>query len=57
MFHLTCVYIILVRFRLLSGHLLENSCSLGWSYVLFCILTICNIMYFPVLVLRDEFGF
>ena len=28
-FHLTCVYIILVRFRLLNGHLFENSCSLG----------------------------
>ena len=27
-FHLTCVHIILVRFGLLSGHLLENSCSL-----------------------------
>ena len=26
-FHLTCAHIILVRFRLLSGHLLENSCS------------------------------
>ena len=39
-FHLTCVHIILVRFQLLSGHHLENSCSLGGSYVLFCILTI-----------------
>ena len=28
-FHLTCVHIILVRFRLLSGHLLRNSCSFG----------------------------
>ena len=28
-FHLTCVHIILVRFRLLSGHLLGNSCPLG----------------------------
>ena len=27
--HLTCVHIILVRFELLSGHLLGNSCSLG----------------------------
>ena len=26
-FHLTCAHIILVRFRLLSGHLLGNSCS------------------------------
>ena len=45
-FHLTYVIIILVRFRLLSGHLLGNSCSFGYSYVLFCILTICNISYF-----------
>ena len=34
-FHLMCVHIILVRFRLLSGHLLGNSCSFGWPYVLF----------------------
>ena len=34
-FHLTCVHINLVRFGLLSGHLLGNSCSLGWPYVLF----------------------
>ena len=27
--NLMCVYIILVRFRLLSGHLLGNGCSLG----------------------------
>ena len=26
-FHLVCVHIILVRFGLLSGHLLGNSCS------------------------------
>ena len=37
-FHLTCVHIILVRFRLMSGHLLENSCSFGKPYVFFCIL-------------------
>ena len=46
-FHLTCVHIILVRFRLLSGHLLGNSFSLGRAYALFRILTICNISYFP----------
>ena len=28
-FHLTCVHIILIRFGLLSGHLLGNSCLLG----------------------------
>ena len=37
-FHLTCVHIILVRFRLLSGYLLGNSCSLCLSYVLFVFL-------------------
>ena len=26
---------------------LGNSCSLGRPYVLFCILTFCNISYFP----------
>ena len=29
MFHITCVHISLVRFRLLSGHLLGNSRSFG----------------------------
>ena len=28
-FHLMCVHIILVRYGLLSGHLLGKSCSLG----------------------------
>ena len=28
-FHLMCVHIIFSSVRLLSGHLLENSCSLG----------------------------
>ena len=46
-FYFTCAHIILVRFRLLSGHLLGNSCSLAWPYFLFCILTNCNISYFP----------
>ena len=41
-FHLTFVHIILVRFGLLSGHLLLKSCS-----VAFCILTIWNLSYFP----------
>ena len=34
-FHLMFVHIILVRFRLLSDHLLGKSCSLGLPYVLF----------------------
>ena len=32
------VHIILVRFRLLSGHPLRKSCSLGWPYVHFIFL-------------------
>ena len=32
----------LVRFGLLSGHLLGNSCS-----ITLCMLTICNFSYFP----------
>ena len=28
-FHLMCVHVILIRFGLLSGHLLGKSCSLG----------------------------
>ena len=35
MFHTLCLFIILlVGFGLLSGHLLGNSCPLGWPYVL-----------------------
>ena len=34
-FHLMCVNIILVRFGLLNGHLLEKSCLLGLSYLIF----------------------
>ena len=58
-FHLACVHIILGRFRLPSGQLLGNSCSVGRPYVLFCILTICYISYFliSILVLRAGFGF
>ena len=46
-FRRACVRVVLVRFRLLNGHLLGNSCSFGLPYVLFCILTICNISCFP----------
>ena len=37
-FHLTCVHIISVRFRLLSDHRFGNSCSLGRL--------ICSLLYF-----------
>ena len=40
-FHLTCVHIVLVRFRLLSGHLLGNSCSFDKPYVFSSSVTIC----------------
>ena len=45
----------LVRFCLLSGHLLGNNCSLGLPYVLFlpCLFVI---IVFSVLVLRAGFG-
>ena len=54
-----CLFIILlVRFGLLSGHLLGNSCLLGWPYVLsHCLLYICIFHLFPILVLRAGFGF
>ena len=57
MFHLMFIIILLVRFGYLSGHLLGNSCWLGWSYVLtvFCLFVI--FIYFPILVLRAGFGF
>ena len=50
-FHFLCVHIILVRFRLLSGHLLGNSfsSSLYFDYLLYKL--------FPVLVLRAGFRF
>ena len=56
MFHLMFVKIHLVRFRLLRGHRLEKSCSLGWPYVLIGYLSVCN-SYLPVLVLMMGFGF
>ena len=50
-FHLMCVHIIFSSVRLLSGHLLGNSCSLSVDHMTcsLCILTICNkfINYFP----------
>ena len=47
-----CLFIILLdRFWLLSGHLLGNSCALGWPFVLivFCLFVF---YLFPILVLR-----
>ena len=47
-----CLFIILlVRFWLLTGHLLGNSCALGWPFVLivFCLFVF---YLFPILVLR-----
>ena len=51
MFHLMFVYayILLVRFWLLSGHLLGNSCALGWSFVL---IVFCLFVFFSILVLK-----
>ena len=47
-----CLFIILlVRFWLLSGHLLGNSCTLGWPFILivFCLFVF---YIFPILFLR-----
>ena len=48
MFHFMGVIILLVQFGLLSGHLLGNSCPLGYQFVLivFCLLVI--FIYFPL---------
>ena len=47
-FHLMFVHIILVRFRLLSDHLLGKSCMLTRLTICsLCILTICYFSYFP----------
>ena len=46
------VIILLVWFGLLSGHLLGNSCPLGWPYVL-----IVYLYFFPILVLRAGLSF
>ena len=47
--------ILLVRFGLLSGHLLANNCPLGRPYVLivFCLF----VFLFPILVLRPGLAF
>ena len=47
MFHLMFVNIPLVRFGLLSCHLLGNSCPLGWPFdrIVFCLFVI--FIYFP----------
>ena len=56
MFHLMFFIILLVRFWLLSGDLLGNSCTLGWQ--LFSLsFVICYIYLSPVLVLRAGSGF
>ena len=49
----------LVRFWLLSGHLLGNSCPLGWPYVLivFCLFVFFFYYLFPILALGAGFGF
>ena len=50
-----CLFIILlVRFGLLSVHLLENSCTLGWPYVRVVYLQVLFISHF---VFRAGFGF
>ena len=57
MFRLVFVHYTLVRFGLLSGHLLGNNCPFGWPYlpIVFCLFVIFHL--FPILVLRAGFGF
>ena len=54
MFHFMFVIILLVQFGLLSVHLLVPTRLAICSH---CILSICNIYLFPVLVLRAGFAF
>ena len=51
MFHLMFVHYTFSSVLLLSGHLLGNSCALGWLFVLivFCLFVF---YLFPILVLR-----
>ena len=51
------VHYTLVLLVLLSGHLLGNSCLLGWPYVLivFCLFVIFILL--PILILSAGFGF
>ena len=51
MFHLMLCIVLLVRFGLLSGHLLGNSCPLGWPYVL---IVFCPFIFFLFI---SHFGF
>ena len=46
-----CSLCLLFRFWLLSGHLLGNSCTLGWPFVL---IVFCLFVFYllPILVLR-----
>ena len=58
MFHFMFVHMLLVQFGLLRDHLLGNSCPLVSNlFSLHCILSICNIYLFPVLVLKEGFTF
>ena len=42
-----CSLYFYVRFGLLSGHLLGNSCPARLAIRSHCLLSICNIIYFP----------
>ena len=46
MFRFMFVLYTLVRFGLLSGHLLGNICQLGWPYVLFVFCLFVIFIYF-----------
>ena len=57
MYRLMFVHYTLVRFGLLSGHLLENSCPLGWPYVLIVFCLVFVFLFISHLALRAGFGF
>ena len=51
------VHYTLVRFGLLSGHLLGNSCPLGWSFVLIVFSPFLICIYFPFTFQEQDLAF
>ena len=57
MFHFMFVHYTLVQFGLLSGHLFGRWLPARLAICSHCILSICNIYLFPILVLGAGFAF
>ena len=49
--------ILLVQFGLLSGHLLGNSCPLGWPFVLIVLCIFVIFIYFPFWFKEQDLAF